>query len=387
MSPEPQNHSLEGAPESAIHSSQGVPRADSQIKRWVILLGGAFILVLIGVWTLRTTEVRTQLQERLAERQQGVPVKTAIVTVSKDIKTLSLTGEVRPFAEVTLYAKVSGYLKSVLVDKGDNVKKNQVLAVIDSVETDQAYAGARADYRNKSNISKRTLVLLERGLVSNQEAETAVADAEVARSKLKSSQIFKDYEKIIAPFDGVVTSRFADPGALVQNAMASQSSALPVLTVAQIDRVRIYVYVDQQTAQLVTVGAKARVYVGADSAGGISAKVSRVSGDLDTRTRMLLVEIDLDNSKRTVLAGSFVQVKLNLTTAPSLAIPVEALISRDGQSYAAIIGDDQLIHYRVIKIAVNDGKTVGVLSGLQAGEQVALNVGNSLLEGSRVWVK
>ena len=132
----------------------------------------------------------------------------------------------------------------MLVDKGDKVKKDQLLAVIESPEIDKQYMGALADQKNKKAIAGRMSQLRARDLVSPQEADQAESDYAVAQSKLDSLAVQKSYENLRAPYDGTVTARFADPGALVQNATNSQTSALPVVTVNTIDELRVYVYVD-----------------------------------------------------------------------------------------------------------------------------------------------
>ena len=203
----------------------------------------------------------------------------------------------------TLYAKVSGYLKAVKVDKGDKVKKDQLLAVIESPEIDKEYQGALADTKNKKAIAGRMNTLRERNLVSPQEADQANSDAEVANSKLESLAVQKGYETLRAPFDGTVTSRYADAGALVQNAANSQTSALPVVTVSQVDMLRVYVYVDQRDASYIQLGGSANVKVAERPELNLNATVSRMSGELDPKTKMLTTEIDIDNKKRSTRTG------------------------------------------------------------------------------------
>src|SRR5262249_46655958 len=160
-------------------------------------------------------------------------IRTTTAQMPTGNPSVELIGEARPFAAVTLYAKVSGYLKSVSVDMGDRVKAGQVLAVIESPETDRAYSAAKEDFDNKQVKAQRIAKLLDKKFASPDEADQARTEAAVARERLAGLEEQRAYETLRAPFDGRVTARFADPGALVQNAASSQTSALPVVTVAQ----------------------------------------------------------------------------------------------------------------------------------------------------------
>src|SRR5205085_1644932 len=149
----------------------------------------------------------------------------------------------------------------ILVDKGDAVGAGQVLAVIESPELDQQYEAALADARNKRVNADRFRALAKQNASSAQEAERYETDAAVAEANLKAIETLKSYEVIRAPFTGRVTARYADPGALMQNATSAQTGALPVLTVSETGRLRVYAYVDQQDAPLVGVGTPAEITV------------------------------------------------------------------------------------------------------------------------------
>jgi RND family efflux transporter MFP subunit len=320
----------------------------------------------------------------LAEQQAGPRVRVVNVGKSLGDRTISVLGEARPYAEVTLYAKVSGYLRDVKVDKGDVVRKDQVLARIESPETDKDYQGAFADAKNKRAIANRMNALRARSLVSQQEAEQADSDAEVSEARLAALAVQKGYETLRAPFDGKVTSRFADPGALVQNATASQTSALPVVTVSQVDRLRVYAYLDQKDAPFVTAGSPVTVTLRERPGFQVPGTIARVSGELDPQTRTLLTEVDLDNKKGDFVPGSFVEVSLPIH-APSLPqIPVEGLIAQPGKSLVAVVSQDNTVHFREVHPANNDGQFVTILSGLNEGEIVALNLGTNVNDGAKV---
>jgi membrane fusion protein, multidrug efflux system len=221
-------------------------------------------------------------------------------------------------------------------------------------------------------------------LVSAQEAEQAISDDDVARSKLESLAMQKGYEILRAPFDGTVTARFVDAGALVQNAANSQTSAQPVVTVSQINSLRIYIYIDQKDASYVSPGADVMITVTERPGFQLPAKVARVSGELDTKTRMLLTEIDVDNSKGELVPGSFVQVSLDVKTPIFLQVPVEALITQGDKYFVPIVSVDGIVTNREVKVADDDGKMVRLLSGVNENEMAALNLGNNVTSGSHV---
>ncbi len=341
----------------------------------------AFILI---VAIYRQVSWWREAHLRAEELKAGPRVRTVAVKATSGMHTIVLSGETRPYATVTLYAKVSGYLSDVKVDKGDLVKANQVLAIINSPETSKEYSGALADAQNKRGIASRMKELKERNLISTQEADQAISDAGVSEAKLEQVAVYKGYELLRAPFDGTVTARFVDPGTLVQNAANSQTSSQPVVTVSQVDRLRVYVYVDQKYAYFVEKGAHAVISAAERPELKIDATVTRVAGELDPRTRMMLVEIELDNAKHDLVAGSLVQVALDVKLPVYMQVPVEAVVIRASKSYVPIVDADDTIHYREVTTGDNDGTVVSILSGLKEGELVALDIGNSLSESSHV---
>lgn len=363
-------------------ATEGV--SPEKIKRGAIYMGAVLAAIVVGLYGVHFWKLRLERERLEEEAKLGPRVQVVSPTKSPPERMLNLVGEARPYASVTLYAKVSGYLKAVKVDKGDVVKKDQLLAIIESPEIDKEYQGALADARNKKAIAGRMNQLRERQLVSPQEADQANSDAEVANAKFEALAVQKGYETIRAPFPGTVTARFADAGALVQNAANSQTSALPLVTVSQVDRLRVYTYVDQRDAAYMKVGAAATVTVAERPDLSLAATVSRVSGELDPKTKMLLTEIDVDNKDQKLVPGSFVQVRLVVHTPEALQLPVQALVVQQGKTMLPIVGDDDLLHFREVRTGENDGQQVSVLSGLEPSARVALNVGNNLPEGSHV---
>jgi membrane fusion protein (multidrug efflux system) len=351
---------------------------------------GAIVVILLALGSAvlladrRNRSAATEGAQRERDAAAGPVVRVVDVVRSPSTHHLVLLGEARPFASVTLYAKVSGYLQWIGVDKGDHVKADQVVAIIESPETDGAWSAAKADHDQKALTATRVKQLLDKKFVSPQEADVAVADEAIARERLDALALQRGFERLKAPFDGTVTSRFADLGALVQNAASSQTSALPVVTVDRTDRLRVDVYLDQSDAASVRVGLPAILTMDEQTGLRMPVTVSRTSGNLDPRTRKLLVEFDVENATGAIVPGSFVHVELNVP-APSLPeIPSEALVVRREQSFVPVLAADSTVHFRAVAIAVNDGRRVRVLSGLVPGERIVLNAGDALAEGARV---
>ena len=332
----------------------------------------------------RSAASRVEVEARTGVRRAGARVLVTTATPSPALRTLRLQGEARPFASVTLYGKIAGYLRDVRVDKGDQVRAGQVLASIISPELDQQMLGARADAQNKRRQAKRMQALAGPGVVSAQDVEAATSGADVAEAQAESLRTQDDYRTLRAPFAGTVTARFADPGALIQSATSGQSGALPVVTVADVKRLRIYVYLDQAMASFAKVGDPAMVRVAERSGWSRSAKVARISGELTRRTRTMLTEVDVDNRDGAILAGSFVEVELQIRVPSLVQMPVEALVTRGTQAFATVIDDESHLHFRPVRLADDDGETARVLEGVRAGETVALNIGETLEDGALV---
>ena len=376
-----------------------LPPPSRPTSRGLILGSIALVGVAAGSVALiaarRNASVHHEADARTTAVAQGVVVRAASVTTSPTVRHLALIGEARPYAEVTLYAKVSGYLQSIRVDRGDRVRAGQVLATVQSPETDRALAGARAEFEQKNVTSQRMGQLLAQQFMSNQEADQARADAEVARQRMNALAEERGYETLRAPFDGTVTARFADPGALMQNAASSQTAALPVVTVSQLDRLRIFVYLDQGDAAALHTGALATITENDRPGVQVPARVTRVSGTLDPRTRKMLAELDLDDRGGQIVPGAFVQVTLDLPTTPHPEAPVDALITRGTASYVALVDSTAAgtagangsasarLHFVPVTVAGNDGKVVTFSSGVTAGARVALNAA-SLSDGAHV---
>ena len=343
----------------------------------------AFLMV-VGIAGFKYQMFKKEGERRAGEVAEGPEVHVETLKKGMGEHSVTLIGETRPYQSATLFAKVSGYLKKNSVDKGDVVEEGQFLAYIESPETDEAYLGAEADAKNKKAILDRMAILFKKQLVSQQEFDQAQADSDVAEARLRAQRTLKGYETIRAPFRGTITARYADPGALVQSAVSSDTSALPVLMISEVRRLRLDVFIDQRDAPYVQKGDPVTITLPERPGYKLNGLVARVTNELDPRTKMLLTEIDIQNEDRSLVAGSFVQVSLLVKSPPYLEAPVEALALKNDKTYLTVVTNDNTLTYREIAVGSNDGRMITILNGAQEGEHVALSVGNSLPEGSKI---
>ncbi|HEX9081536.1 MAG TPA: efflux RND transporter periplasmic adaptor subunit [Holophagaceae bacterium] len=351
-------------------------------------LGGIVALVLAagGVGALllaREAGQRREARRLQAEVAAGPHVRTAKVRRQGGERGVMVQGEALPYASTTLYAKVSGFLKRIPVDKGSLVSAGQTVAVLESPETDRQTQALHADAENKRRNAQRAQALGREGLLSPQDVEQAVTAARVAEATLASQSALKGYEVVRAPFSGVVTQRFADPGALIQNG-GTTASAQPLVTLDQVDRLRVSFYLDASVASAIRVGTPMEVRPVEHPEVVRTLKVSRVAGALDPKTRTLLAEGDLDNRDRAFLPGGFVQVTLKVRVPERLTLPEGGVVLRGGQPFAAVLQPDGRIRFQALTLGEDSGQEIQVLQGLQDGETVVLQAPADLKAGDRV---
>jgi RND family efflux transporter MFP subunit len=349
----------------------------------VIVLTVAAVIVVAAV-ALHYTHISSARAELEHDTAKGPEVQVVSAEASGGLRDITILADVRPYQEATLYAKVSGYLGKVLVDKGDKVKTGQLLATIESQETDAQYTSAAADLANKKQIAQRYDQLARQNAIAAQQKDQADADARVAEAVLNQNATLKNYERLTAPFDGKITARFADPGALVQNAATSQTSSQPVVTVSDDSRLRIDAFVQQQDAPFVHAGDTADIVDSTNPSRKISAKVTRTSGALDPRTRTMLVEVLLDNPDDTLLGGSFAYMTLHVPEPSATQIPVGAMITRGSDQFIGLVGPDSRLHLAKIQIASTDGDTITLAQGIKPGTRIAVDVPAEAMDGSLV---
>jgi membrane fusion protein (multidrug efflux system) len=358
---------------------------------------GTFLLYVVGIgviggsalgawrmWYDKDVTLSASRQALAEGVARGPVVQVAEVTQGPKERLIQLLGDTRPYQTATLYSKVSGYVTSIAVDRGDRVKSGDLLATVASVETDQQYESAVRDLENKKRNWERARDLVGRGWTSQQAADLAQTSYTMATANVAQNATLKSYEQIRAAFDGVVTARFVDVGALVQNSTTNKTSNQPVLTIADETRLRVDVYVEQRDVPFVHVGDEADVADGANSDRRVKAKIARTSHELDPRTRTLFVELDVDNIDHFLVPGSFAYVTLHVPTQSYPQVPVAGLIVRGTRTMIADLGSDQTVHLRPVTVAESDGIRASLADGASVGQRVAINLPDEVNDGGRV---
>ncbi len=304
------------------------------------------------------------------------------------VKTLSLPANISPWAQATLYAKVSGYLTSMEADKGDAVKKGQLLAVIDAPEIKEHYQQAEAQHAIKQLTAARLSNVWRENpdVIAKQDVDVAEAEAKAARYMADNRRTMLGYTKVYAPFSGVITARFADPGALIQSATTSATQTAPLFTIMDLDTVRIYASVPQEAAGLAKPGTPVLLSRKEAPDEEMHAVITRTTQSLDPATRTLLVEIDQPNKDRQLQPGMFINAKLFLHNHPNaLTLPTSAIMPGPaGQQSSVLIVERNSVRRVPIKVGLDDGIWMEVLEGLTGDEDVVVVGKSGLADGTPV---
>jgi RND family efflux transporter MFP subunit len=374
--------------------AEGLPRTPPQERhprKHTVFVVSAILFValaILGVAALRVHRAHLEDHARRAlesEAALGPRVRVTTVRTTQRDRVVTLPGDVHGYNQSTLYAKVSGYVKDILVNRGDRVKADQVLAKIWSPETEEDVRTAESSAIIAGITARRIEGLEPVGVASMQDRDNAVAQRRISQSSLGRARALLQYTVVKAPFAGVVTARYVDPGALVPAATASTQASLPIVDVSDLDTLRVFVYVGQDVAPFVHPGDAVEVWQDELPDRRIAAKVTYTTGSLDPRTRTMQVEVDLDNRSIGMLPGTFAHVGLHVVEPKSPLIPSEAFVIRDGKTMAPEIRDGKA-HYANIELGYNDGRDVRVLRGLSGGETVGLDVPVEVREGDPVQV-
>jgi RND family efflux transporter MFP subunit len=331
----------------------------------------------------RSQEIMAVREAKAIVADRGPRIEVVTTTAGPTQRTIKLLGDVRSGATTTLYSKISGYLKNAPVDKGDKVEAGQVVAEIESPELDQQYAGASADLVNKRRNLARLKGLYENGNTTQVAMLQAETDALVAENNVAVLATNKSYQTVRAPFAGRVTARFADPGALIGNAQTNYVSAQPMLTISDDTKVRVYAYLQQADVPYVHNGDVAEVSDASSPDRKKTGTITRMTGELDAKTRTMLIEIHLDNQDGFFVPGSFAYVSLSVAVQSYPQIPVTALLTRGNESMVAVLEND-VVRFRPVKVASTDGAIVSLTDGLKPGERIAINVPDEITNGSRI---
>ena len=353
---------------------------------FLLAITGGVAAALFSVMSARQARLSAQEGTIAREADAGLPVRVAKPKMSGESFELLLPGDVRSYLESPIYAKVSGYLKKLTVDKGDRVEAGQLVAVLENPEAEQEYRTARANYDIAKITDDRNQDLVRDHTVSQQAADRSRADLLMAQSNLQRLKIMVDYEQLRAPFSGVVIARNYDPGVLVPAATTSTSAtSVPVMVIAKTDRLRVYVYVPQSDASFVRVEDPAQITFDEFRGRVFAGQVSRFSRALDSATRTMLTEIDLPNSDQALLPGMYAQVRLTrkqLRTYP--IVPDEALVFQNEKVFVPVVTAEKRIHLQPVTLGLDNGAEVQVTAGLTGDESIALGLGQTVSEGLRV---
>lgn len=323
------------------------------------------------------------------------PTVTAVQPSRGDVvRNVTLSGDLVGYSEAALHAKVTGYLKSIAVDKGDTVGKGQVLAEIEVPELSQKLARARANLqvRQRTYERLRGVWKSDQRLVAREDVDIAEGGFQQAQAEVEELVAMVDYTHIVAPFGGVVTARNVDPGALIQagghtdGGASAGSGSVPVLRIADISRLRVYVYVPEEETSVVRRGQPATLRLREFPDHPFQGVVARFASSLDLSTRTMLTEVDLDNPNRELYPGMYADVTLELQRDRDvLRVPNDAVTNAGDDAFVWIVKDGALAKLPVVPGLAADGWRE-VRRGLAGDEQVVSPVGPGLAEGEHVRV-
>lgn len=347
------------------------------------------------------------------EAVEQLPVVTVVHPVVKPaVSSITLPASVEALDQATLYAKVSGYVQWIRVDKGDQVRKGDVLALLEVPEVDKQYQSALAAVRQAEaeeeraqaettlkQVTYQRLAEVRQGnpdvlpqqdvdiaraayQAAEGDAKLAKAKVELARAEVGRLDAMREFAKIKAPFDGIVTAWFVDPGVLIQEGSSSKGN--PVLTVENIDTVRVYVAVPEPNVPRIDRGKPVTVFLNALAGEGLQGKITRFANALDPQTRTMKTEIDLRNPGHRIFPGMYGTVQLKLAPeAEGLFVPDAAIRhDADGKPFVFTVERGRLRKVSV-EIGIADGGSTQV-TGPKANEWVALSGTADLVEGLSV---
>jgi RND family efflux transporter MFP subunit len=381
-------------------------------RRMQILAGGVAILLLVGFFLVHHFRAREEslLAQRTAEQSGApAPVDVVIARPSPTTQTLTLPGETAAWYESTIYARVNGYVAKWYVDIGDQVRKSQILAAIDTPELDAQLVAAQAKLHAsealvkvreaEADFAKTTYDRWRgspKGVVSDQEREAKKADFDsaVARLNAAHAQVNLDqadvdrltaltaFKQVTAPYDGTIIERRIDIGNLVT--AGSTANTTPLYRMSQDNPMRVFVDVPQRAAGDIVVGTPAHVTASEPPNRDLVGTVARTSQSINTRARTLRVEVDLPNPDDKLVPGMYVEVRFGLKTQALAQVPAAAMVFRASGPQVAVVDSDNTVHFRDVTIARDNGPVVDIGSGVSPGDKIVLNISSQIAEGDKV---
>ena len=363
----------------------------------------ASIPVAIGL--LAAVALMSSCEKKQSSSETASAVTVAVVKVERAdlIKEKPLFAEFRPFAEVELHAKVSGYVDKINVDFGDKVKAGQLLATLEVPELGDELSNARAveqraeaDYTNAHLIYNRMQEVNKEhpNLVAQQDLDTVrakddTAAAAIAGAKADVSKYenLVKYTRITAPFDGVITKRYVDRGALIQAATGSSTQAMPLVRISDNYHLRLDFFVTQEDVKSVHVGDPVKIRI--DSLGGktLTAKITRFTSRVEETTRLMETEIEVPNPDLELVPGMYVSVMFKVDEhLRTLAVPPEAL-SGEKNPNVYVVNANHEIESRPVTLGLETPERYEIASGLQEGDLVMLGGRSMVHPGQKVEIK
>jgi len=364
---------------------------------------GYFLALLVVALTLAAWGEIDRVRARNSLGKESADDATTTVVTVKPTRSdlgeeLTLPGTVQAFVEAPIYARTNGYLKTWYTDIGSVVKKGQLLAEIDAPEVDQQLAQAIADLATaranealSNTTNARWTELLETESVSKQDAEEKAGDAAAKKataaaavanvSRLRELESFK---RVVAPFDGVITARNTDIGALIN---AGQSAGYELFRLADSHKLRIYVQVPEPYASAAKPGLEAQLRFSEQRGKSYTGTVVRTSNSLDPGLRTLQVELQLDNAGRELFPGAYAEAHFKLPgDAQSLRLPANTVLFRAQGLQVATVDVHRRIRLKSIVEGRDFGNSIEVLSGLDTDDAVVINPPDSIVSGAMVRV-
>jgi RND family efflux transporter MFP subunit len=368
-------------------------------KSWLVLAIAASLvaaLLVSGIWS----RVKSGAALR-AETAQAALSAVSVVSPKPTSPTdeIILPGNVQPYITSPIYSRTNGYLKKWYFDIGAHVKQGQLLAVIETPEVDQQLQQARsnlltaqANLELASVTKNRYQGLLKSNAVSQQDVDNAVGTynanksiVEADKAAVEQYSALVSFEKIYAPFEGVITARNTDIGDLI-NSGSSAGLKTDLFHIAQPGKLRVYVNVPEEYSQGTKTGMTADLTLAEFPGRKFQGKLVRTADAINVTTRTLLIEVDVDNPTGTLLTGSYAEVHLAIPTrAATLLLPVNTLLFRSEGLHVGVVKDG-----KVVLTAVTPGHDFGneieIVSGLTANDQVIINPPDSIVSGQAVQI-
>jgi len=368
-------------------------------KSWLLL-----VIAVVVVGSLLVSGIRSRVKARTklsAETKQVALTAVSTVTPTQTAPTeeIVLPGNVQPFITSPIYARTNGYLKKWYFDIGAHVKQGQLLAVIESPEVDQQLQQARSNLLTaKANLELATITktryegLLRTNAVSQQDVDNTVgaynankAIVEADQAAVEQYSALVSFEKVYAPFDGIITARNTDIGDLI-NAGSNSNVKTDLFHMAQPGTLRVYVNVPEEYSRGTKVGMTADLSLAEFPGRKFQGKLVRTADAINVTTRTLLVEIDVPNPTDTLLTGSYAEVHLAVPAQNStFLIPVNTLIFRSQGLQVGVVKDGRVV-LTPVTAGHDFGNQIEVVSGLKLDDRVILNPPDSLITGQQVQI-